>query len=273
MIKLENWKVPILSTSVVRLMSIGPTDPQYFETVMTTVSRDAGLASQAFNLANSVAFARSEPCSSLGEAMMRLGARRFVAMALGGHMVNVFVPASREMSQLWSDAIRCATANRVLANTYPELEVQEYWALIVGLLHKAGSLILAHNEVERYREILGQTTLDRPDILQLEEAAFGINHVELGLKAAVHWNLPTNLVEVMRYHFMEELPEHVLFPELVWLTQLARAILRNDVGASMGLAAKLHLDLDEDELRGELLPMIESEAWDELSRLGVPFLD
>ena len=133
-------QIPMLPTSVVAMLGIVPHDPAYFERVVEIVRRDPALATMALHFANSSAFSGQVASATLDQAIVRLGARRFVNMVTSSHLVQVFVPASEEMSRLWRHATSASVAARSLARLWPKLAIHPDWAAVAGLVHNLGAM-------------------------------------------------------------------------------------------------------------------------------------
>ena len=215
--------IPILSSSVTRLVCIRPNDEQYFESVMSIVMDDPGLTSEAFRLSTSAVFGgRIEP-ATLSDVLLRLGARRFVSLMIGSHVVSVFVPASNELSALLRHSIFVASGNRYLAATFPSIGVHPEWAYVNGMLHNIGTFALALTNVDAYLDLLGEFPLDSQQFLDAEQATFGTNHVDVGAELAGEYGLPEDTAAVIRWHHTEQIPVDVEHAELIRLTQLSLA--------------------------------------------------
>jgi len=73
-------------------------------------------------------------------------------------------------------------------------------AFTAGLLHDIGKLVLASAEGERYARIIQRAKDEQMPLIDLERAAFVIDHAELGGELMRRWNLPLEIVAAVHYH-------------------------------------------------------------------------
>ena len=219
----RRWRIPILSSSLAQLVSIRPDDEMYFESVMSTVMDDPGLTSKAFRFSKSVAFGGQSEPDDLKDVLMRLGARRFVALMVDSHFVSVFVPASNELNALLRHSMFVAGGNRYLASTFPSIGVHPEWAYVNGMLHNIGAFALALSNLDAYRDLLVSYPLDSSQFREIEDAKFGTNHVDVGAELAEEFGFPEDISAVIQWHHSDQLPQDVQYAGLIRLTQLSLA--------------------------------------------------
>lgn len=275
-----NPQVPFLSAAVTRLASARPDDPQYFEEVMASIASDPGLSAEAFRLANSAALSGSEPCESLVEAMMRVGASRYVALVLGSYLVKVLAPTTDELRELWRRNVFVAVAARELCRRCPQTQVPADAAFVAGMLHNVGLLALAVSDPDAYRQLIERAPSERPERLALERDLFGLDHVRAGEFVADGGAFPQDLREVIAHHDEDELPQNLTAPTLVRSVRLA--IVLEDTGFEKLASAEnvdlklpggveddvLGVELDEDAI-AELQTAICEQADRECEHLGL----
>lgn len=197
---LDHLSIPSLGTAVIQLMALSPDDPQYFDSVLEIISRDPGLSSEVYRLTHSAAFSgHDDPCE-LRHGLVRLGARRFVSIVLGGQLTTVFRPDEAALGILWKDSVCVAATNRHLARAVPAFEVDPEWAFVLGILHNVGAMVLAYQNPELYAELCAKESLDSPAILRRESIAFGCNHQQVGRHVAERWSLPETIAMVIGHH-------------------------------------------------------------------------
>lgn len=272
-------QIPMLSRSAVDLLAVGPADPGYLERVLDVASRDPALTTMALHLANSSAFSGEVAIPTLEQAVMRIGARRFVTMVLSSHLVQVFVPASEEMARLWRHAATTSVAARCLAGVWPRLEIHPDWAATAGLIHNLGAMLLAVHQIEPYRHFLAGQDLDDDGIVEAERAVFGSDHQHVGAKAAERMCFPDALVEVVRgHHGAKDAAKplvrivHAATRTVAWdrarMGNGARAA--EERGKLLDLMDSAHLPIPDDGTFERVFTTIRDETRLEIERLGIP---
>ncbi len=273
--------VPYLSSAVARLAAARPDSPQYFEEVFDAISSDPGLSGEAFRLANSAALRGSERCESLIEAMMRVGAARYVALVLGSYLVKVLAPTTDELRELWRRNVFVAVAASELCRRFPQTGVLPDVGFVAGMLHNVGLLALAVSEPGSYKRLTKRIVPSRSNRCELERELFGLDHTQAGELVADAGCFPQDLREVILHHDAEDLPETLSAPRLVRTMRLC-TLLANTCHEDRPSDRHATMDelpeLIEDELLGvslekttiaELQTAISDEADRQCEHLGL----
>lgn len=185
------------------------------------VASDQALAADVLRCANTAAFARSGPVSSVPQAVARIGAgelsRIAFASALSGRAL-ARGPLATLRRRVWHDAVAAAVLARELARARGQ-RVDEAFAC--GLLHDFGR-VLALECLER---IARGTRHPRPMPSRFWEAVVDSHHVRLGAVLAAKWELPPLLVEAITLHHDQGL-EGARHPEMVRIVALCDRLVR-----------------------------------------------
>lgn len=80
-------------------------------------------------------------------------------------------------------------------------------AYTMGLLHTVGRLALLYNRPDDYEALWWTNDAGGFPSAASERSIFGVDHASLGAIACKHWNLPEEVVEVIRYHLTPALQE------------------------------------------------------------------
>jgi putative nucleotidyltransferase with HDIG domain len=191
-----------MPSSVTRVLRALDDDHGSARKVSDTIGLDQALTAQVLQMANSVLLGYGPTCSSVQEAVMRIGFGRLRTLVLGAGVAG---PLTRRLTgyglgdgDLWRHALTSATATRILAGRLQYDDPEE--AYVGGLLHDMGKLVL-----DRYMRV------DRNQVLemmrergmlmwQVEEMLFGADHGTVGGLIASRWQFPTMLVSAIQFH-------------------------------------------------------------------------
>lgn len=168
------------------------------EDVARIVVKDPGLAAKVLQLVNSAYFGSGAKTSSISEAIALLGTEqlRFIgvtASVFGAVVDDPFPEFSLREHQ--EHAIRTAMAVKRIARG---ALVEEAFA--GALLHDVGSVVLALGFPEAYRAVLAESHATSRDITELELAAFGVTHAEVGASLLNLWGIPGAILDIVRHH-------------------------------------------------------------------------
>lgn len=203
--------VPSPPQIVARLLQI-TNDPNYRQSdVIKLLSTDPGVVSDILRLANSALLGTGRKIASIDDALVRLGIRRVRTMVIGRSMVeqvNAGPGSAIDTSYYW----RRSLATGVLASRFAETMtgVQRDVAFMAGLLCDVGVVILARALPQRYRPAADcYAPQHAEDLVNAELDAAGVAHPEVSAWALEKWGLPPEIVNSVRYHHSEAIPENL----------------------------------------------------------------
>ena len=187
--KIELPPMPGTASEVMALCQSESTDAAKLSAV---IHRDQTIASNVLRVANSAAYAGQVPCSSLQQAVSRLGMQLIteIAMAVSvrGRMFANKTCAEL-LGSLWKHSILTGFFTKEIARARRRnVEI----AFLCGLLHDVGKAVLVNN-VDR---VLGKNDLALPIAVLLE--ALDEQHIPAGTLLAREWKLPDQVAEAIR---------------------------------------------------------------------------
>ncbi len=167
------------------------------------IARDVGMSAKVLQLINSSFFGLPVHVASVEHAAALLGLnvlrplvltsevfQQFDDTELGGFSLHAFVDHALCTAML---ARRIATLEGAKAETIDN-------ALLAGLLHDVGQIVIAKNLPEDYAVVRQLVHDSQKTLSELEEEAFGATHAEVGGYLLSLWGLPTDLVEAVTLH-------------------------------------------------------------------------
>lgn len=206
-------------------MLMRPESPS-FESLGESLGEDPRLVAAVLRVANNTEYRGTQPTTTLGAAMARLGAKEVVAITLEVLVHGTFVVKERGLRTLldesWQHSVDCAKAAKKIAALAGRIDPEE--AYVLGLLHDVGRLAvyasldglrLDHeqltNYADQYHEAVGGRLLSE----------WGMPPVIVGLARGHHSSArPTDeiaLVTLAREFLSEEGPTNVEFMERLGL--------------------------------------------------------
>jgi putative nucleotidyltransferase with HDIG domain len=174
--------------------------------LLVLIEQEPQISARIIGLGNSAAVSASRVIKTVKDAALLLGIKRVQSVAASIAVISLLmekVPAGEFNTQgLWLHSFRVAFAIQGLARFMPEqMRPPDDQIFLAGMLHDIGYLALAFLDPQKSNKLHNYLAAEpeRPS-LEIERGIVEICHDELGAELARHWNLPSELVSVLRYH-------------------------------------------------------------------------
>lgn len=232
---------------------------------------DPAFAIRVLSMVNSAAFQRATPVQDVNQAVSLLGIRglRNIALSL---VVSDLVPMGEEGALLLGQSLRRAIASRLIAQATGHKETDAYFT--AGLLLESGLLLRARDDLARVADLARMPA----DFRVVHELATGLApHPDDGADLALHYNLPKETVEAIRYHHADTAPEAPM-ARVCWVAERLAGVFESGVIASakqsaIEAAAQAGVSAQVVERVLEQLPAMVTDAASAFQRDVGPQLD
>jgi putative nucleotidyltransferase with HDIG domain len=167
------------------------------------VARDVGMTAKILQIVNSAFFGLPRHVSDPVQAVCMLGLDVLQALVMTIHVFTELPRDSVEdlgLENLWNHSTKTGALARTIATALGCNREACDHALMAGLLHDAGKLILAANQALRYRRALCRAQDQALPPLTAERDEFGTTHAEVGAYLLGLWGLPDPTVEAVAFH-------------------------------------------------------------------------
>ncbi|MDO9010389.1 MAG: HDOD domain-containing protein [Gallionella sp.] len=203
--------LPALPVIAQKLMALKLDSEEGERQMMLLISQDPMISAKIIGLANSPLLGATRHISAVKDAAMLLGLTRVKSVATGIAVMSlVSKPIGRfDPQELWLHTMAVSFAMLAVVRAMPSKNrPPEDLIFLAGMLHDIGYLALAHLDTRRSDDLHTRLVIepDRPAI-EVERELLEVTHDELGAELAKHWNLPSEIVAVIRYHHTPDLVE------------------------------------------------------------------
>jgi len=183
------------------------------------ISRDQVLSSKILRMVNSPFYGFPGRISSVTHALVLLGFNVVKGLMLS---TAVFDHLSSQHRGLWEHSLGVAVLSRRIAKAKNLQDVEE--AMVAGLLHDLGKVVLAVVEPERFSKAAQAAEAKGTHISIAELEEFGVDHCEVARWLSERWHLPKRLTEALCLHHTPDRAKEN--PDVVAIVHVADIIAR-----------------------------------------------
>lgn len=198
--------------------------------MLILIEQDPLISAKIIGLANSAAVGSSRTITTVRDAQMLLGTTRVKSIATGIAIMSLMTkaPVGRlNLQDLWLHSFGIAFAMLGIARAMPaKIRPDDDRIFLVGMLHDIGYLALAFLDPKRSDKLHARLAEEagRP-ALEIEREMLEICHDELGSELVRHWNLPDEIVAILRHHHAPDPSSVEVDQPLVRMVILAEKLL------------------------------------------------
>lgn len=199
--------VPPFPSVAMKLLSLLADGESSFSSIAACIATDPGLSGRLIERANTADQARYCAARNVLQAVVGLGVDRTreISLAIATSAYARSAIKTEIFRPCWHHTLASALAASEIARQFGLSPAEPYTA---ALLHDIGRLGLLAAYPAEYEKAMAQADEQQEDLMTIERAYFGVNHVEVGRWLALRWSLPESIVEVIARH--HEKPTNVL---------------------------------------------------------------
>jgi putative nucleotidyltransferase with HDIG domain len=222
--------LPAMPAIAQKLLSLALDTDEGEAQLLRLIEQDPLIAAKIIGLANSPMFGSSRKVNSVNDASMLLGLTRVKSVAIGIatlSAVTKFPGGLLKANDLWMHSMTIALVMRNLARAMPvRTRPLEDQIFLAGLLHDIGYMALSFLDTPA-SDALHTQLLAQPErsVLEIEQELIGMTHGEIGAQLGRHWDLPEEIIAVMRFHHTPDDAGATEAQTLVRLVNLAERLL------------------------------------------------
>ena len=175
------------------------------------IAGDAALTSEVLRLTNSAYLGLPRDITDPAEAVESLGLETVKALVMALRFLaehSQLKPGYLSLEELWQHSINVAQLARDLVLFETKDRVLAAEALVAGLLHDLGKVVLATNFDDLYGRVHSLARKQPVALWDIEKEMFGASHGEIGGCLVGMWNMPSSVVEAAAFHHEPPLGEH-----------------------------------------------------------------
>jgi putative nucleotidyltransferase with HDIG domain len=210
------------------------TDPDAsLKDVVKLVEQDVAISAKILQLVNSAFFGLPREVSTINTAVSFLGIEMLQNLVLSAGVFRAFENTALPGFS-FEELQQHSQLTAKIAAQIPIPAAVHSVAIVAGLLHDVGKLILATRSPKHFARALKGAEEEKLPLFVVEQELMGVSHAEVGAYLLGIWGLPCPVVEaVAHHHHPERVPQETL--DAVGIVHLANYLAHeNPVYPSAG---------------------------------------
>lgn len=173
------------------------------EAIARAILREPVMAAKLLQVANSTFFGQRRHVENVARAVTVLGLALVHGLVLAHSVFQVLEIRQIEgfsHEALWRHSLACGLLARQIAQRLSWDQQEQEAAILAGLLHDLGKLVLASAIPGQYARVIHRARQGKHSFTAVERDLLGVTHAAVGGHLAEWWNLPAPLAEAIRWH-------------------------------------------------------------------------
>ncbi|HUX91258.1 MAG TPA: HDOD domain-containing protein [Gallionellaceae bacterium] len=222
--------LPTLPLIAQKLLALKTDTDEGQKQLLLLIDQDPQILAKIIGLANAPIYGSSRKIGSISEAAIVLGINRIKSVASGIAVMSLKAGSptgNLNMQDLWMHNLGIAFAMLAIGRAMPrQIRPADDYIFLAGMLHDIGYIALDYLDPKRSNELhTYQAAAPGRPVLEIENSLLDISHDELGAELARHWNLPSEIISVIRYHHTPDAPDAPSDQPLIRMVYIAEKIL------------------------------------------------
>jgi putative nucleotidyltransferase with HDIG domain len=199
--------VPVVYSEVLKALDLPDVTKRQ---VGEIIAGDAALTAEVLRLTNSAYLGLPRNITDPVEAVESLGLETVKALLMARRFLaehSHLKPGYLSLEELWQHSTNVAQLARDLMLFETKDRVRAAEALVAGLLHDLGKVVLASNFDDLYGRVHSLARKQPVALWEIEKEMFGASHGEIGACLVGMWNMPGSVVQAAAFHHEPPLGE------------------------------------------------------------------
>ncbi|MFZ5806335.1 MAG: HDOD domain-containing protein [Verrucomicrobiota bacterium] len=198
---------------VFKLMGLLKRPNVHNQDVIDIIRYDENLTAKLLKLCNTAFFRASVPVDSVDQAILRLGNSNIL-----GIVAALSIDAKSKNKQasymnpyaIWRQSVTASIAAKHLSEQCRNSQVPTDLAFTAGLLHNIGMVVLNACPSEDIAKIIPLAQEKKISLIEAERELLQTDHAEIGGLLVERWQLPSNIVEAVKYQHIPDQSQNPL---------------------------------------------------------------
>lgn len=227
---LDNIDIPSINPVAAKVLQLAESDSPSLFDFEKIISKDQAFSLRILKLANSPYYGRGK-ISQISTAINLIGLDAMKLLVLAVSVEDIYRKHDPFENNLWEHSLGVSIASSLIAAETKRVQPED--ALVAGLIHDIGKIVINRNAPETYAEIINMTRDAGYSFVEAENIMLGYDHCSVGGFLARAWSLPENLQMAIEYHHARDLSklENSDYKDICQTVKIADALcLKSGIG-------------------------------------------
>lgn len=190
---LENLEeFPTLPTIYSNLLECIANPRSTVNDVAQIISKDQSAALKVLKSVNSPLYGLSKKVDTIRDAVFHLGFNEIknliVALSVVSTFKNLKPTKNFSLLEFWKHSVAVGVTSKLIGIASGEINTENYF--LAGVIHDIGKLFFVQFFKEDFDTVVVFANQNNIEVIDAEMNFFGVNHIQIGEKIAVKWQLP-----------------------------------------------------------------------------------
>ena len=190
-----DFDLPAQPQSLVKLAALLREDDINLNAISALIEGDMSFAAAVMKAVNSPLYGLKGRVQSVQQAVTYLGVREISGIAYEAGLQAAF-PKVPQLVAIWD---RASVRGLLMGRLAQALSMEAWSAHTAGLFEECGKAVLYRHAPEKYAPMLASAR-DDVHLVELERAAFGCGHDDVGANLCEAWGLTPAAIASVRHH-------------------------------------------------------------------------
>lgn len=190
--------IPVQSDIIAGIVRLDIESNTCFRDLDSYVHSDQGVATLILRVVNSALYSRGNRIATIPRAISVLGFQVVRSLAMLAFSRSLFAQTNNKLfrTHIWQHSLLTAIAGQTICDALGDGK-QKDEALVAGLMHDMGKVLLFTHDSRKYVEVLDAVLTEGRTSAEAEQQVFGCDHYQVGMEAVKQWRLPERFIEYM----------------------------------------------------------------------------
>ncbi len=172
--------------------------------IANIIKKDVSITAKVLHMVNSAYFGLSAHVENPLHAVNLLGIDTIQSMVLTAGVFNLFkdpgIPGY-SIESIYNNSLAVGTSSRHLANAFGLMTKHTEDALMAGMLHDIGKLVMLSYFPNEFKQSVELSEREAIPLFEAEKQIVGVNDAEIGAHLLSLWGLPNSILEAIALHY------------------------------------------------------------------------